>query len=74
MNTILRKSILGVAALAFTGGVFAGPVTAGTAHAAEAGRPVAVSVQADKLIPHGVQGTQSRIDLNDEQTKNVKAI
>ncbi len=32
MNTILRKSILGIAGLAFTGGVFAGPVAA---HAAD---------------------------------------
>ncbi|MFI7333236.1 MULTISPECIES: hypothetical protein [Micromonospora] len=73
MNTILRKSILGVAGLAFTGGVFAGPVAA---HAADTThtKPVSVSVQGDKLIPHGVQGEQSRIDLNDEQTANVKAI
>ncbi|MFD6663047.1 hypothetical protein ACFWDK_11840 [Micromonospora chalcea] len=77
MNTILRKSILGIAGLAFTGGVFAGPVAA---HAADTTttttsvKPVSVSVQGDKLIPHGVQGTQSRIDLNDEQTANVKAI
>ena len=75
MNTILRKSVLGIAGLAFTGGVFAGPVAA---HAADttthAVKPVSVTVQGDKLIPHGVQGNQSRIDLNDEQTKNVKAI
>ncbi|MDO3684679.1 hypothetical protein [Micromonospora sp. C28ISP2-4] len=75
MNTILRKSILGVAGLAFTGGVFAGPVAA---HAADTttthAKPVAVSVQGDKLIPHGVQGEQSRIELNDEQVANVKAI
>ncbi|MET8094814.1 hypothetical protein [Micromonospora sp. NPDC005220] len=42
-------------------------------------KPVAVTVQADKpdtgqLIPHGVQGAQSRIDLNDEQTANAKGI
>ena len=41
-------------------------------------KPVAV-VQADKpdagkLIPHGVQGAQSHITLNDEQTANVEAI
>ncbi|MFE9652114.1 hypothetical protein [Micromonospora sp. NPDC006431] len=77
MNTILRKSILGVAGLAFTGGVFAGPIAA---HAAEPvhANPVA-AVQADKpdmgkLIPHGVQGAQSKITLNDEQTANAKAI
>ncbi|MEW2443891.1 hypothetical protein [Micromonospora marina] len=74
MNTILRNSVLGVAGLAFTGGVFAGPVAAHAADTTHAGKPVAVSVQGDKLIPHGVQGEQSRIELNDEQTANVKAI
>ena len=80
-TTMLRKSVLGIAGLAFAGGVFAGPIT--EAHAAPAvdAKPVAVAVQADKpgvdkakLIPHGVQGSQSRIDLNAEQTANVKAI
>ncbi|MFC8616440.1 hypothetical protein ACFT9M_08500 [Micromonospora purpureochromogenes] len=79
-TTILRKSVLGIAGLAFAGGVFAGPVT--EAHAAPAmdAKPVAVvqadkpSVDKSKLIPHGVQGKQSRIDVGDEQTKNVKAI
>ncbi|MET7967502.1 hypothetical protein [Micromonospora sp. NPDC005305] len=63
MNTMLRKSVLGIAGLAFTGGVFAGPIAA---HAAEPvdTKPVAVSVQ----------GAQSQIDLNDEQTANAKAI
>ncbi|MDX5458859.1 hypothetical protein [Micromonospora tulbaghiae] len=74
MNTILRKSILGIAGLAFTGGVFAGPVAAHAADTTASAKPVSVSVQGDKLIPHGVQGTQSHIDLNDEQTANVKAI
>ncbi|MCO1613893.1 hypothetical protein M8C11_04160 [Micromonospora sp. CPM1] len=74
MNTILRKSILGIAGLAFTGGVFAGPVAAHAADTTTHAKPVSVSVQGDKLIPHGVQGAQSRIDLNDEQTANVKAI
>ncbi|MFD4209616.1 hypothetical protein ACFWRG_26895 [Micromonospora tulbaghiae] len=74
MNTILRKSILGIAGLAFTGGVFAGPVAAHAADTTASAKPVSVTVQGDKLIPHGVQGTQSRIDLNDEQTANVKAI
>ncbi|MBL6276202.1 hypothetical protein JMF97_08520 [Micromonospora fiedleri] len=77
MNSIFRKSMLGVAGLAFAGGVFAGPV------AAHADTPVkttpVAAVQADKpdtgkLIPHGVQGAQSRIDLNDEQVANTKAI
>ena len=74
MNTILRKSVLGIAGLAFTGGVFAGPVAAHAADTTHTAKPVSVSVQGDKLIPHGVQGAQSRIDLNDEQTANVKAI
>ncbi|MEO3776910.1 hypothetical protein ABGB16_08650 [Micromonospora sp. B11E3] len=82
MNTMLRKSVLGIAGLAFAGGLAAGPLHATAAHAAPAQvKPVAVAVQADKpgvdkakLIPHGVQGAQSRIDLNDEQVANAKAI
>ncbi|MFE9654252.1 hypothetical protein [Micromonospora sp. NPDC006431] len=78
MNTILRKSILGVAGLAFTGGVFAGPIAAHADAPATTAKPV-TAVQADKpdmgkLIPHGVQGAQSKITLNDEQTANAKAI
>ncbi|MFJ6198572.1 hypothetical protein [Micromonospora sp. NPDC092111] len=79
-TTILRKSVLGIAGLAFAGGLAAGPLnhTTTTAPTVDA-KPVAVAVQADKpdaakLIPHGTQGAQSRIDLNDEQTANVKAI
>jgi hypothetical protein len=79
-TTMLRKSVLGIAGLAFAGGVFAGPVTEAHANPLDA-KPVAVAVQADKpgvdkskLIPHGVQGKQSHIDVGDEQTKNVKAI
>ncbi|GLZ59443.1 hypothetical protein [Micromonospora sp. NBRC 107095] len=77
MNTIMRKSVLSVAGLAFVGGVFAGPI-AHVANPADT-KPVAVAVQADKpdvskLIPHGTQGEQSHITLNDEQTANVKAI
>ncbi|WFE98007.1 hypothetical protein [Micromonospora sp. WMMD987] len=77
-TTILRKTALGIAGLAFTGGILAGPTT--HAHATT---PTAVTtavqadkpaVDKDKLIPHGVQGEQSRIDLDDEQTGNVKAI
>ncbi|MEU3453947.1 hypothetical protein ABZ671_10125 [Micromonospora sp. NPDC006766] len=76
MNSMLRKSILGVAGLAFTGGVFAGPIAA---HAAEPTQAAPVAVQAAKpdmsaLIPHGVQGAQSKIDLNGEQVASVKAI
>ncbi|MBQ0900749.1 hypothetical protein [Micromonospora sp. U21] len=77
MNTIIRKSVLSVAGLAFAGGVFAGPIAHAGTPTVDA-KSVAV-VQADKpdmgkLIPHGTQGAQSRIDLNDEQTGNVKAI
>ncbi|MGV9212963.1 hypothetical protein ACTFTM_13990 [Micromonospora sp. RB23] len=77
MNTIFRKSMLSVAGLAFAGGVFAGPVAHVAAPHTDT-RPVAV-VQADKpdtskLIPHGTQGEQSHIDLNDEQIGNAKAI
>ncbi|MFG3599979.1 hypothetical protein [Micromonospora chersina] len=75
MNTMLRKSVLGIAGLAFTGGVFAGPIAAHADAAPVQGtKPVAVAVQGDKLIPHGVQGAQSKIDLNDEQVANAKAI
>ncbi|MEV0330984.1 hypothetical protein AB0H63_31690, partial [Micromonospora echinospora] len=60
MNTMLRKSVLGVAGLAFAGGVIGGPVGAvldTSAHAAPA-VPVA-AVQAEKpdtgkLMPNGV--------------------
>jgi hypothetical protein len=73
MNTMLRKSVLGIAGLAFTGGVFAGPIAA-HAEPVHHSKPAAVAVRGDKLIPHGVQGAQSKIDLNDEQTANAKAI
>ena len=82
MNSMLRKSILGVAGLAFAGGVAAGPLTHLTHEATPttAMTPAAV-VQADKpavdmskLVPHGVQGAQSKIDLNDEQIADAKAI
>ncbi|MFY1596113.1 hypothetical protein [Micromonospora sp. WMMD737] len=81
MNTIMRKSVLGIAGLAVAGGLAAGPLNhANSGVEAEAGSPItAVAVQADKpdmgkLVPHGVQGAQSRIDLSDEQVANVKAI
>ncbi|WP_431905830.1 hypothetical protein [Micromonospora carbonacea] len=76
-TTILRKSILGIAGLAFAGGLAAGPLHHTTTDTVDA-RPVAAAqaagVDAGKLIPHGVQGAQSRIDLDPEQTANVKAI
>ncbi|MGW5560828.1 hypothetical protein ACWER9_26845, partial [Micromonospora sp. NPDC003944] len=68
MTTILRKSMLSVAGLAFAGGVFAGPIAA-HANPVDA-KPVAVSVQTASKP----QGEQSHITLNDEQTGNVKAI
>jgi hypothetical protein len=74
VNSMLRKSVLGIAGLAFTGGVFAGPIAAHAAEPVHSTKPVAVAVQGDKLIPHGVQGAQSKIDLNDEQLANAKAI
>ncbi|MEU8264639.1 hypothetical protein AB0C02_28975 [Micromonospora sp. NPDC048999] len=92
MNTmLLRKSILGIAGLAFTSGVIAGPLAHHEATPAPATTPVAM-VQADQpaapadkpdakpavdpatLIPNGVQGTQSKIALNSDQTDNAKAI
>ncbi|MDG9675011.1 hypothetical protein [Micromonospora sp. DH14] len=68
MNTIIRKSMLSVAGLAFAGGVFAGPIAAHANPAVDA-KPTAVAVQTAKP-----QGDQSRITLNNEQTANVKAI
>ncbi|MFF5056027.1 hypothetical protein ACFY1S_22885 [Micromonospora sp. NPDC000663] len=68
MNTIMRKSVLSVAGLAFAGGVFAGPVAAHAATPVDA-KPAAVQVAASKP-----QGEQSHITLNDEQSANVKAI
>ncbi|TCB95837.1 hypothetical protein E0H26_18755 [Micromonospora zingiberis] len=78
MTSMLRKTVLGIAGVAFAGGVFAGPVAAHADVTPVAGT-TAVAVQADKpdtskLIPHGVQGAQSRIDLDGEQVASVKAI
>ncbi|MER7442732.1 hypothetical protein [Micromonospora avicenniae] len=81
MNTIMRKSILGIAGLAFAGGIAGGPIAAHAATPTIDAKPVAV-VQSDKkpavdtakLIPHGTQGAQSHIAVDDEQTANVKAI
>ncbi|MDM4720509.1 hypothetical protein QTQ03_13315 [Micromonospora sp. WMMA1363] len=88
MNSMLRKSALGIAGLAIAGGLAAGPLnhdsttTAVDTPAVDA-PPVAAAVQADKqadkpdmatLIPHGTQGTQSRIGLSGEQVDNAQAI
>ncbi len=88
MNTIMLRSALGIAGLAFGAGVVAGPQTFDTTTASTptptpstsaAATTPAAAVPAEKpdmdtLIPHGTQGEQSRIDLGDEQTGNVKAI
>ncbi|TYB89666.1 hypothetical protein FXF53_31035, partial [Micromonospora sp. WP24] len=80
MNTIMRKSVLGIAGLAFAGGVIGGPVAAHAAIPTIDAKPVAVvhvdkpGVDKGKLMPNGTHGAQSRINLNDEQTANVKAI
>ncbi|MEU4753600.1 hypothetical protein AB0F93_21780, partial [Micromonospora tulbaghiae] len=80
MNTILRKSILGIAGLTVAGGLAAGPLnhddtsTPTTRDAAVTTTQAAAKLDSATLIPHGVQGNQSHIDLNDEQTANVKAI
>ncbi|WP_026189586.1 hypothetical protein [Salinispora mooreana] len=76
MNMILRRSVLGVAGLALSTGVVAGPLAT---LADSVPTPAAAAVVAEKpdsgtLIPHGTQGEQSRIELGEEQTGNVKAI
>ncbi|NES32038.1 hypothetical protein G3561_31370, partial [Micromonospora terminaliae] len=77
MNTMLRKSVLGIAGLAVAGGLAAGPLNhheVGPSGLSEAAVVQADKPDAGKLIPHGVQGAQSRIDLSDEQVGNAKAI
>ncbi|MGC5333752.1 hypothetical protein [Micromonospora sp. DT62] len=81
MNTFIRNSVLGIAGLAFAGGVAAGPMTDSTPTTVDTTPVAAVAMQADKpavdkgkLVPHGVQGAQSHVDLSDEQVANVKAI
>ncbi|MBQ1023673.1 hypothetical protein [Micromonospora sp. C95] len=80
MNTMLRKSILGIAGLTAAAGLAAGPLNHGTTTGNEftPTTPIA-AVQADKpdtgtLLPHGTPTNQSHVDLNDEQIDNVKAI
>ncbi|MDM4720923.1 hypothetical protein QTQ03_15470 [Micromonospora sp. WMMA1363] len=77
MNTVFRRSVLGVAGLALSTGVVAGPLTAVTDTAPASAAAGVVRVEkpdAGKLVAHGTQGEQSRIDLGDEQVANVKAI
>ncbi|MDG4809790.1 hypothetical protein O7634_23815 [Micromonospora sp. WMMD1120] len=71
MNTIMRKSVLSVAGLAFAGGIFAGPVAAHAAGPVDTKPAAATAVITQAPKP---QGEQSHITLNDEQTANVKAI
>ncbi|MFI7071011.1 hypothetical protein [Micromonospora sediminicola] len=76
MSTMLRKSILGIAGLTVAGGLAAGPLNHSDGTPAPRESAVAVQSRLDTatLIPHGVQGAQSHIDLTDEQTANAKAI
>ncbi|MEQ4300081.1 hypothetical protein ABNF97_01595 [Plantactinospora sp. B6F1] len=97
-TSLIRRTALGVAGLAFVGGTVAGPAVAAQAAPEHVGSPVSQSVLADKddkgdkgkgksdkrakdrkpsrdkLVPHGVQGKQSRIPLSGEQSDNVRAI
>ncbi|PMR57348.1 hypothetical protein C1A38_30435 [Verrucosispora sp. ts21] len=76
MNTMLRKSVLAIAGLTVAGGLAAGPLnhTDTTTNTSTATVAQATKPDTAKLIPHGVQGNQSHIDLNDEQVANTKAI
>ncbi|WFE30764.1 hypothetical protein O7623_26555 [Solwaraspora sp. WMMD791] len=89
MATSLRNTALGIAGLTLAGGAIAAPalaaqhtpgvqaasttVTASTTSAA-ASDSGSGGVDTSTLIPHGVQGEQSRITLSGEQTDNVKGI
>jgi len=83
VRTSLRNTALGIAGLTLAGGAIAAPAlaaqhTPGVQAAATATATATASpdrgVDAGKLMPHGVQGEQSRIDLTGEQTDNVKGI
>ena len=86
MHTMLRKKATAVAGFAFAGGALLGPPTAALAAPAPAAQAPAApvvkvaQVKSDtkpsmaKLIPHGVQGKQSYLQLTDEQVTNAKAI
>ncbi|MFY1670584.1 hypothetical protein ACN27G_11555 [Plantactinospora sp. WMMB334] len=91
-TSFVRRSVLGVAGLAFVGGAVAGPSVAAQAGPEHAGSLVAASVMVDngdhkgdkgdkgggpsrdRLVPHGVQGVQSRIDISPERAASVEAI
>ncbi|BCB90556.1 hypothetical protein [Phytohabitans suffuscus] len=86
MNTMLRKTVTAFAGFAFAGGALLGPTTAALAspahEAAATAAPATVAVAdvkpdkpgMDKLVPHGVQGSQSSVKLSDEQLANAKSI
>jgi hypothetical protein len=78
-NSKVRKVALGVAGLAFVGGVTAGPaITASLDEGVRSMAPTAAMAaekpDTAKLIPNGVQGAQQSVDWNDEQVGNAKAI
>ena len=84
LRTNLRNTALGIAGLTLAGGAIAAPALAAqhtpgvqaaseTAAVAQA-NPTSDTVDSSKLIPHGVQGQQSRITLTSEQTDNAKGI
>ncbi|MEU8301881.1 hypothetical protein AB0C04_31915 [Micromonospora sp. NPDC048909] len=50
------------------------PVESGLTTGSSSGKPQAGKPSRDKLIPHGVEGAQSRIPLDDAQLANAKAI
>ena len=78
-NSKIRKVALGIAGLAFVGGVTVGPaITASLDDTARSMAPVAALAaekpEMAKLVPHGVQGAQQDVDWNAEQKANAKAI
>ena len=77
--TAVRKAVLGAAGVALAGGVAAGPVTAALDNTTATMSPVASVATADKpdmdrLIPHGTQGPQQKVDWNDTQLANARKI
>ena len=80
-NSTVRKAALGIAGVAFVGGVTAGPAITASLDESGSAAPVAVSQTVaaekpdmDKLIPHGTQGAQQSTEWNAEQVGNAKAI
>ncbi|MFD0747368.1 hypothetical protein ACFQ1L_40335 [Phytohabitans flavus] len=89
MNTLLRKTVTAFAGFTFAGGSLFGSSTLALAVPATAVATTASVAAAapgsdkpnaenkpcmDKLVPHGVQGEQSYVELSDEQVANAKAI